>query len=136
LHIPPQTGHNQEGEEKNAEKEMGIKIPKELIQFYQEIGCGFIGSKKDNVNRIMDPMSICDFRLKRDDYEFYPDIELYDEFADKLVFFEQSMEALISIEITNKERAQIYYYDTVIANSLEEFLKRIIENELYYLEMI
>ncbi len=120
-----------------AEKELSIKISKELIQFYHEIGCGFIGSSKGNVNRLMDPISVCDFRLRQDDYKFYPDIELYDDYEEnKLVFFEQSMEALMSIEITDKEVSKVYYYDTVIADSLEEFLKEMLKNELYYIKLI
>ena len=63
-------------------------FPKLLRDFYLEIGYGFIGSKVENINRIMDPESVLDFRLKQNDFEFYPDIEIYDEFAeDKLVFF-------------------------------------------------
>jgi len=44
----------------------------------------------------MDPYSIRDSRLRTNDYEFYPDIEIYDEFEDnKLIFFEGSESALI-----------------------------------------
>lgn len=122
---------------KQAEEEMNIKFPKELIDFYNEIGCGFLGSSKENINRIMDPTSICDFRLRRDDYEYYPDIELYDNYEDgKLIFFEQSLEALMSIEITSNSTSKIYYYDEVIANSLKEFLEKMINNELYYLDIM
>ena len=117
-----------------AEEAIKIKLPKELVKFYNEIGCGFLGSSSGTyVNRLMDPISICDFRLRQDDYEFYPDIELYDNYEDgKIVFFEQSLEALFSIEVTDKERSKIYYYDLVIANSLEEFLRKMVEDELYY----
>ena len=46
----------------------------------------------------MDPESVLDFRLRQNDFEFYPDIEIYDEFEkDKIVFFEANESALISI---------------------------------------
>lgn len=120
-----------------SEKELNIKMPKELIRFYREIGCGFIGSSKGNVNRLMDTISVCDFRLRQGDYEFYPNIELYDDYEEnKLVFFEQSMESLMSIEVNDKEISKVYYYNTVIANSLEEFLKEMMRDELYYIKLI
>lgn len=80
---------------KKSESKLGIMFPKLLIDFYLEIGYGFIGSKVDNINRIMNPESVLDFRLKQNDFEFYPDIEIYDEFAeDKLVFFLRPMNLL------------------------------------------
>ncbi len=39
----------------------------------------------------MDPYSIRDFRLRVNDSEFYPDIEIYDEYENnKQIFFEGS----------------------------------------------
>ena len=46
-------------------------FPKLLRDFYLEIGYGFIGSKVGNINRIMDPVSVLDFRLRQNDFEFY-----------------------------------------------------------------
>ena len=49
----------------------------------------------------MDVDSVRDFRLRQGDFEFYQDIDIYDEFEeDKLIFFEGSERALISIELT------------------------------------
>src|SRR5699024_2742477 len=88
-----------------------------------------------NFNRIMDPYSIRDFRLRINDFEFYPDIEIYDEFEDgKLIFFEGNESALMSIELNGKNKCPVYYYDVQIANSLEGFLRMIVENDQYYLE--
>lgn len=119
------------------EKELNLNIPKELKDFLLEIGYGFINGSECNVNRIMDTESIRDFRLRKGDFEFYPDIEIYDEYEEgKLIFFEGSESTLISIELTDNDSSNIFYYDVKIANSLEEFLIKIQEDDNYYLEML
>ena len=119
-----------------AENEMKLKLPNDLILFYREVGYGFLGSENGNANRLMDPVSVCDFRLRQYDYEFFPDIHVYDSYEDgKLVFFEQNVQSLMSIEITDNETSRIYYYDTVIANSLEEFMNNMANDEYYYFDI-
>ncbi|WP_077302425.1 SMI1/KNR4 family protein [Virgibacillus pantothenticus] len=126
-----------ENEIKEVEKELDLKFPKELVNFYIEVGYGFIKGSEFNINRIMDPYSVRDFRLRVNDFEFYPDIEIYDEFENnKLIFFEGSESALMSIELNENNRSAIYYYDIQIATSLEEFLRKIEENDKYYLELL
>lgn len=78
-----------------------------------------------------------DFRLRINDFEFYPDIEIYDEFEnDKLIFFEGSESALMSIDLNDNNENPIYYYDIQIATSLTEFLRKIEENDQYYLDLL
>jgi antitoxin YxxD len=126
-----------ENEIKDVEKELDLKFPKELVNFYIEVGYGFIKGSEFNINRIMDPYSVRDFRLRVNDFEFYPDIEIYDEFENnKLIFFEGSESALMSIELNEKNSSPVYYYDIQIATSLEEFLRKIEENDKYYLELL
>lgn len=126
-----------ENEIKEVEKELDLKFPKELVNFYIEVGYGFIKGSEFNINRIMDPFSVRDFRLRMNDFEFYPDIEIYDEFeSDKLIFFEGSESALMSIDLNEKDSSPVYYYDIQIATSLEEFFKKIEENDKYYLELL
>ncbi|MGZ0050503.1 SMI1/KNR4 family protein [Brevibacillus gelatini] len=126
-----------ENEIKEVEKELNLKFPKELVNFFIEVGYGFIKGSEFNINRIMDPYSIRDFRLRVNDFEFYPDIEIYDEFENnKLIFFEGSESALMSIELNENNRSAVYYYDVQIAASLEEFLRKIEENDKYYLELL
>lgn len=126
-----------ENEIKEVERELDLKFPKELVNFYIEVGYGFIKGAEFNINRMMDPYSVRDFRLRVNDFEFYPDIEIYDEFENnKLIFFESSESALMSIELTEKNRSAVYYYDIQIATSLEEFLRKIAENDKYYLELL
>ena len=49
---------------KNSESKLAIQIPELLKEFYVEVGYGFLKSKVDNINRIMDPESVLDFRLR------------------------------------------------------------------------
>ena len=122
---------------KKLEDELKLSVPKELREFLLDVGYGFINGSEYNINRIMDTESIRDFRLRKGDFEFYPDIDIYDEYEeDKLIFFEGSESALISIELTSKNISSIYYYDVKIADSLEEFITRIQEDDNYYLEML
>lgn len=79
-----------------VEETLDLKIPKELKDFFLNVGYGFIKGSKYNINRIMDPYSIRDFRLKQNDYEFFPDIEVYDELEEEIIFFEGSETALIN----------------------------------------
>ena len=119
------------------EKKLNLTIPKELKYFLLEVGYGFINGSECNFNRIMDTESIRDFRLRKGDFEFYPDIEIYDEYeAGKLIFFEGSESVLISIELSDNNFSNIFYYDVKIADSLQEFLKKIQEDDNYYLEML
>ncbi|RDU23252.1 SMI1/KNR4 family protein [Anaerosacchariphilus polymeriproducens] len=126
-----------ENEINDVENELNIQFPKELRSFYLKCGYGFLGNSESNINRIMDPLSVRDFRLRQNDFEFYPDIELYDQFENgKLIFFEANETALISIELTDSEKSKIYYYDTPIAESLSDFLEKLRDNEEYYLDLI
>lgn len=126
-----------ESEIRTAEKELDLKFPEELINFYIKVGYGFINGSGFNVNRIMDPYSVRDFRLRINDFEFYPDIEIYDEFeSDKLIFFESNESALMSIGLNEKNSYPVYYYNIEIAASLEEFLRKIEENDQYYLKLL
>jgi antitoxin YxxD len=126
-----------ENEIKEVEKELDLKFPKELVNFYIEVGYGFIKGSEYNINRIMDPYSVRDFRLRDNDFEFYPDIEIYDEFENnKLIFFEGSESALMSIELNEKNSSPVYYYDIQIATSLKEFLRKIEVDDKYYLELL
>lgn len=119
------------------ENELKIQVPKELKDFLLEVGYGFINGSEDNVNRIMDTASIRDFRLRKGDFEFYPEIEIYDEYEDgKLIFFEGSESALLSIELTDRSNSRIFYYDVKVADSLQEFLFKIQEDDNFYLSYL
>ena len=118
---------------KESESKLGIMFPKLLREFYLEIGYGFIGSEVGNINRIMDPESVLDFRLRQNDFEFYPDIEIYNEFEeDKMIFFEANESVLISIGFGSDNNGKIYYYDKEISKNLGEFLEKLLEDDAFY----
>ena len=126
-----------EEEISKLEDELKVHVPKELKELLLEVGYGFINGSENNVNRIMDIASIRDFRLRKGDFEFYPDIEIYDDYEDgKLIFFEGSESALLSIELTERSTSSIFYYDVKIADSLVEFLLKIQEDDKFYLELL
>ncbi|WP_311774029.1 SMI1/KNR4 family protein [Listeria booriae] len=92
-----------------VENELDLTFPNELRQFYLEIGYGFFIGSEYQINRLMDPESVRDFRLRVDDYEFYPDIEIFDEVEeDKLVFFEGDESTTILIGLGEGETSPIY----------------------------
>ena len=81
----------------------------------------------------MDPESVLDFRLRQNDFEFYPDIEIYDEFEeDKMIFFEANESVLISIGFGSDNNGKIYYYDKEISKNLGEFLEKLLEDDAFY----
>ena len=120
---------------KKAEENMGVFIPKALQTFFLEVGYGFLESKKSNVNRLMGPSSISEFRLMIGQFE---NSEIAEEFkiysSDKLVFFEVNESMYLSIGITKNNAGKIFYYDDLIAVNLEEFLKKYTEKEGFFLE--
>lgn len=85
----------------------------------------------------MDPESVLDFRLRRHDFGFHLDIEIYNQFEDgKLVFFEANEVALLSIGFAAGNKGKIYYYDKEIAPNLVEFLERLMEDDTFYYDLI
>lgn len=117
----------------DVEVQLGIRFPNMFKEFYKEVGYGFLSSQVDNINRVMDPKSILDFRLRQNDYEFYPDIEIYEEFEDdKLIFFEGNESSMISIGTGEENEGIVYYYDVEISKNLKEFLDKISQNDSFY----
>ncbi|MDV6036130.1 SMI1/KNR4 family protein [Bacillus sp. SM-B1] len=118
-----------------AESLLQMELPKELKRFYQEIGCGFLKSdKRTFFNRFMDPISVADFRLRKDIYEYNPNLD--DVVDDSLVFFEVTELNFLTIKFKEENelgQCPIYYGSTKIANSLEEFLIKMDENPDYYI---
>jgi antitoxin YxxD len=125
-----------EADIEEVERTLGLKFPFELRKFLLEVGYGFLRGSEYNINRIMGPSSIRDARLKVNDFEFYPDIELYEELEEgKLLFFEANESALLLIEISQEQHNAIYYDDIKIADSLEEFLEKVMEDDNYYIDL-
>lgn len=122
-----------ESDIQKAEERMQIKFPSDLRRFYQEHGYGFVNNALHAVNRLMGPGGCADFRLREDYYENDPDLEIYEEDEEcALVFFESGDGIYMSIGFDD---GKIYYGDTVIADTLEEFLEKIVEPD-YWTELV
>lgn len=125
-----------EKEIEEVEATLEIKFPSDLREFFIEVGYGFLKGSEYNINRIMGPASVRDARLKVNDFEFYPDIEIYEELEEeKLIFFEANESTLLLIELSGEKNNSIYYDEIKIADSLEEFLSKVMANDKYYLDM-
>ncbi|WP_085990930.1 SMI1/KNR4 family protein [Oceanobacillus senegalensis] len=125
-----------EKEIEKVESTLGLKFPYDLREFLIEVGYGFLRRSEYNVNRIMGPTSIRDARLKGNDFEFYPDIEVYEELEeDKLIFFEANESALLLIDLSEEKNNSIYYDEIKIADSLEEFLRKVMDDDNYYIDI-
>ncbi|PZD93018.1 SMI1/KNR4 family protein [Paenibacillus sambharensis] len=120
----------------NAELRLGSSFPKELKDFFEQIGYGFIcNPNKSGVNRLMDPSSIVDFMLGEGVYEYDPDREIYDT-QNYLVFFEVSEGTYLTMDLNNdqhEEGSAIYYFGEKIASSLKDFLVKMDSQTDYFL---
>lgn len=117
-----------------AEQNMGVFIPNILKSFFEEIGYGFLETKKHNINRIMGPSSMEEFRLGKGQFENNEEIEVYEKYtSDKLIFFEVHESLYLSIGISKDNIGKIYYYDKVIADDLNGFFDKFTLNEQYFL---
>lgn len=118
---------------RKAEVNMGIIIPEQLLQFYLEVGYGFLESHKNNINRVMGPSSLTEFFLGIGQFENFNE-EIYNQYMkDQLFFFEVNESQFLSIGRTKLNKGKIYYYDKIIANNIEEFFDRYLKDEDYYL---
>ena len=114
----------------SAEQRIGFSFPKDLKTIYKKYGYGFVNNQVGAINRIIDPITCADIRLREDFYEFDPDLELYSSFEkDKLLFFEVNEGVYISIGFDD---GKIYYLNEVIGNDIFEFLFDVSENPDYW----
>ncbi|MBY0595889.1 SMI1/KNR4 family protein [Bacillus bingmayongensis] len=119
-----------------AEELLKMPFPKELKHFYEKIGYGFLeASDRFFFNRFMDPLSVADFRLRQDIYEYDPNIDGVDD-EESLAFFEVTELSFLTIKFKQEnelDQCPIYYGETKIADSLEEFLIKMVEQPDYYI---
>ncbi|MGV8830297.1 MAG: SMI1/KNR4 family protein [Breznakibacter sp.] len=113
-------------QEEIALAENEIKIPKELKEFFINVGYGFFFQRDNSsFDRLLDVISFKKVNLRQDYYEYDPDLDLYShvKYKEKLIFFEvnEGVYLLIDKEAKNGKNA-IYFFDKKIADSLEEFL--------------
>lgn len=127
----------QENELIVAEERLGFAFPNELRNFYLEVGYGFIkGNNVDAINRIMDPDTIADITLREGIYEFDPDLEGIYEEEDKLVFYEVNEGVYLTLDLNTPQQTPVYFFETQIADSLEEFIRKINHDAEYFVDMV
>ena len=115
-----------------AEKRMGIQIPAILKKFYLEVGYGFVTNEPGAINRLISPLGCADIRMRNDFYEFDLDLEMYETSEKKeLIFFEINEGVYASIGLQDEK---IYFASTKIAESMVEFLEKIVDPD-YWVEM-
>lgn len=134
---PSSAKHNlyalEEQSVRSAEARMDICFPEALREFYLEIGYGFFNrGSHSRFNRLIDPESVADIRLREDIYEYDPDLEIYDDVT-QLVFYEVVEGLYFSISL---EDHAIYYIDIKIADSLEEFLRTLDQEGDYFNDLL
>jgi len=116
---------------KKSENKLGHKLPKELKEFYQEIGYGFFHKNNDSFNRLLSPLQVVQINLKEDFYETDPDLEIFDDLynKEKLLFFEVNEGIYLAIDRKeeNGENA-IWLFDKKISNSFKNFILELIDN--------
>ena len=82
----------------------------------------------------MGPNSVEEFYLGIGQFQDSEEVEVFNNYIrDKLIFFEVHDSLYLSMGITKLNKGKIYYYDEVIADDLNDFLERYLENERYFL---
>jgi hypothetical protein len=111
-----------------------IEIPHELNVFWEQIGYGFFHNKSEySFDRLLDPNSFKIINLRQEYYEFDPDLEHYETYPERVLFMEIVEGTYLTMEKKNLNgKNSIYYFDDLIADSLEEFLKRFDSDGHYF----
>lgn len=106
-----------------AESELGYRLPEELDKFYLEIGYGFFHNNSNKYfNIFLPPDVLVEINLRKDEYEFDPDLDLYDN-PDRVIFFQVNEGVFLTMDkSSNKGTSSIYYITDKIADSLKDFL--------------
>lgn len=120
-----------EGDIKKAEAKFDYGLPKELKNFYLQIGYVFFHKSQGNINRLIDTTSLYQINLKRDQFESDPDLEIYDDLynGDKLLFYEINEGVYLAIDKVDEDgKNRIYYMNSILSDSLDEFIKAFLAN--------
>ncbi|WP_048883249.1 SMI1/KNR4 family protein, partial [Bacillus sp. 445_BSPC] len=115
---------------------LGFKFPPELRELYLEVGYGFFkGNNENSISRLMDPDTIADITLREGIYEYDPDLEGIYEEADKLVFYEVNEGVYLTLDLNDTQKTSVHYFDNKIADSLENFIKKVDEDNEYFFDI-
>lgn len=115
-----------------AENELGFRFPEELDEFYSKIGYGFFhNSSNQDFNRFLSPDVVAAINLREDQYEFDPDLDIYND-PSHLIFFEVNEGVYLTLDRSVKgDKSPVYYVMSRVSESLEEFLRQYDKNPDY-----
>ncbi len=104
-------------------------IPSELEELYLKIGYGFFHNNyKSDFNRLLSPDIVSLIFNREDQFEYDPDLEIYDD-PNQLIFFEVNEGVYLTIDITNKKSlSPVYYFEDQVSDSIESFLENLDKN--------
>jgi hypothetical protein len=111
-----------------AEEKLGFPLPKELKEFYTEIGYGYMYQVQESQhNTFMYPLDVADAYLRTGEYDnnFLSSTGLYDE-PYKLLFYDAMEGCFAWMDLRESKATSTVYYigeDDKIADSLEDFLR-------------
>lgn len=120
-----------------VEKQLSIKFPGELTNFYLEIGYGYIGLDNPYFrNQIMHPSEIIKLRLGQDFYGnmLTDDLEYYSS-DDVLPFFDLGNESdYLVMKLTGEDKGRIIYFGDIIASGFDDFIIKMQKETDYFIE--
>ena len=120
-----------------AEKQLSIKFPGELTNFYLEIGYVYIGLDNPYFrNQIMHPSEIIKLRLGQDFYGnmLTDDLEYYSS-DDVLPFFDLGNESdYLVMKLTGEDKGRIIYFGDIIASGFDDFIIKMQKETDYFIE--
>ena len=120
-----------------AEKQLSIKFPEELTDFYLEIGYGYIGLDNPYFrNQILHPKEIVKLRLGQDFYGnmLTDDLEYYSS-NEVLPFFDLGNESdYLVMKLTGKDKGSIIYFGDIIASDFDDFIIKMQKETDYFIE--
>lgn len=121
----------------SLEQVIGSALPDDLKLFYLKYGCGVVfgddPSKLDYINTLMHPLDIIDFIRHQDFFEFLEDLDLYDADMYKQVpFFDIGEGTFLAFGIDNSNFGKILKFDTVVADSFNEFMNKLLVKPNFY----
>ena len=115
-----------------------IKLPIELLDFYRQIGYGFVNLSEPNaIYRILDPIEVVAINRREGIYSSDPELESFEDefYKNKVIFFEVNEGIYLTMNVADhNKKNSVYYFRKKIADSFEEFLKKFDENPFFFEE--
>lgn len=123
----------------NTEKKLGFEIPRQLRDFYLNVGYGNLNVDKNKKwsdvyhNRIVEPSRLPKL-WDKSDLDFNIDIDLVDE--GELAFFDNGNQCFLVLRPFSDAPNTVYYPGDKIplAQDFNEFILKLYENSTFYLE--